>query len=144
LKERFNKTGFRLFQKIMELVRKIVSTDPFERIKEQGVLGCVIGRFFDRITEPLIHKMSYRSTSIPYNRKRDKPYKGSAIYTFNYISIKRAVKFIFDIIIVLPFFSFIIQFLTADFITQLRILLGFVPFMLIGWGIYNIIKRFKR
>ena len=144
MKERFNKTGFRLFQKIMELVRKIVSTDPFEKIKELGVLGRVIGRFFDRITEPLIRKMSYRSTGIPYNRKRDKPYKGSAIYTFNYISIKKVFKIVFDILIALPVFSFFIQFLTADFITQLRILLGFVPFMLIGWGIYNIIRWFKR
>ena len=144
MKERFNKTGFRLFQKIMELVRKIVSADPFEKVKELGVLGRVIGGFFDKTTEPLIHKMSFRSTSLVYDRKRDKPHKGSAFYTFNYISIKKVFKIVFDILIALPVFSFFIQFLTADFITQLRILLGFVPFMLAGWGIYNIIKRFKR
>ena len=144
MKKRYNKTGFRVFKKIMESVRKLLSADPFEKIKELGLLGRVVARIFDGIIETLTHKLSYRSTGLVFEKKHDKPYKGSAIYTFNYLSIKRAFKLIIDFIFVLPVFSFVVQLLTAEPITQLRMLFGFIPLVLICLCVYNIIQKFRR
>ena len=144
MKECYNRAGFRLFKKIMELVRKLFSADPFVKIKGLGMLGQVVGGIFDRIIDPLIHKLSFRLTGLFFDRKRDKPYKGCAVYTFNNMNLKGYIKITFELLIGLPAFSFIVQFFSADLITQLRMLLSIIPIFLLILGVYRIIKWFKQ
>lgn len=144
MRKHYNKKRYGLFSQGMGIVRDHCSKDPFEKIKDLGILGQIVGGVWDKVFEPLIHKMSYNLTGKLYSKEYDSPYKGSAIYTFSKLNIKAILKLVFELIISLPVFSFIIQFFSADFVTQLRMLLGLVPLLLLVLGINRAIKWVKR
>lgn len=139
----YNKGFFRFFKWGTKTVRDHCSDDPLGEIKETGPIGKIIGKGADKIIEPSIQKASYTLTGLTYDKRHDNPCKGSATYTAWYMSFKKIGKVFIGVLLGLPALGSFIAFLNADFMTQLQMILGFVPLFLIGYIIYRVVKWFK-
>ncbi len=142
--KKHNRSFFGLFKFGTKMVRDHCSDDPFEKIKETGVAGKAIGKCGDKLIKTPIHKASYALTGLTYNRKRDNPCKGRAIYTIWHMSLKTIAKLVLGILLSLSVLGHFTSILGADFMTQLRMSSGLILLFLFGYGIHRIEKWLKK
>ena len=142
-KRDYNKKTYKAFAKTTKKIRNHCSDDPLEEIKKTGLTGEVLGGIIDKPIDTITHKASKALTSLSYDKKNDKPYKGSAIYTGWWLILKKVFKFVFLATLALTPFAYIKNFLEADILTQITMLMGITPTILLGFGIYKVYKFFK-
>ena len=85
---------YRAFTKINRKVRKKHAKDPFEKLKNYGIIGIIGNKLVNKITEPKFVKAARFSTGVLYKKGKDSPYIGSLLYSVFYF-IYRYIGFIF-------------------------------------------------
>ena len=100
---KYNKNTFNLFKKANKLIRDKVSPDPYNQLNNYGFGGKFCNKVANRLTVPIIREAAYSTTSLTYDKKKDKPYKGSILYTIYY--------FLYSVLFV-GLVSLVIQFLS--------------------------------
>ena len=142
-KRDYNKKTYKAFAKATKKIRNHCSDDPLEEIKMTGLTGEVLGGIIDKPIDTITHKASKALTSLSYDKENDKPYKGSAIYTGWWLILKKVFKFVFLATLALTPFAYIKNFLEADILTQITMLMGITPMVLLGIGVYKVIAFIK-
>ena len=112
-------------------------------IKKTGLTGEVLGNIIDKPIDAITHKASKALTSLSYDKENDKPYKGSAIYTGWWLILKKVFKFVFFATLTFTPFVYIKKILEADILTQITMLMGITPMVLLGIGVYKFIRFVK-
>lgn len=83
-KRRYNKTSYKITKMGTKFIRDNVSPNPFKKIEENGFIGKVCGHIGNKLVLPVIKELSYSAASIYYDKTKDKPQKGSFLYTLFY------------------------------------------------------------
>ena len=144
MKKKYNKQNFRLFQKINKVVRNQCSDDPLEKIKETGLTGKIIGKSCDKLVSAPIRQASYALTGLTYDKKYDNPCKGVATYTGWQLTLSKAGNKIIGFLLTLPICNLLLSSMDRDLLISIRILLGLLPLIWIGYKISGIIKWIKK
>lgn len=140
MNKKYNKQNFRLFQKINKVVRNHCSDDPLEKIKETGLTGKIIGKGCDKLIATPIRQASYALTGLTYDERYDNPCKGAATYTGWHLTLSKVCNKIIAFLLTLPICNILLSSMDRD----LRILLGLLPLIWIGYKINGIIKWIKK
>lgn len=144
MSKRYNKKIYGAFADGTKIVRKYCSPDPAGRLKENGLTGKALGYYVDKKIENPIHKLSFKLTSLTYNKRKDKPYKGSATYSAWYITIKAILKFILGFIFGLSAVSLILAVTNNFLLIVARLALVIAPIIIVIFIVKYIKKFFKK
>ena len=88
LKRKYNKNTYKFIKKTNKLVRDKVAPNPFRKLDDYGMMGKVCGKVGNKLISPAINNLSYSATGLCYNKSKDKPIKGSILYTiFHFLFI---------------------------------------------------------
>ncbi len=126
-KRRYNKKFYRLFAGTTKFIRKSCSPDPTGEIKKSGITGNALGCLINKKIESPIIAASFKLTSLTYDKRKDKPYKGSATYSAWYIAIKTVLKFVLGAIFGISIVSFILAVIDNILLAMARITLAIIP-----------------
>ena len=96
---KYNRNLYGISKKVNKLTRDKFAPDPFEKLKNYGVIGRICNKFGNKAIAPTIVDAAYSSTGNFYNPKKDSPYKGSLLYTLFYIGYSLLALGIFSMII---------------------------------------------
>lgn len=80
-RRKYNKKRYSTFAKINGQIRKKVTPDPFSGVKRLGLYGMLINKICNKASKKSIHKLTYNTVDIFYDKKTDGPFKGSVLYT---------------------------------------------------------------
>mgnify|MGYP006973351079 CR=1 FL=1 len=87
MSRRYNKSTYAKFKKFNGVIRDNCSPNPTEALNFFGVIGKVFGSIINYIIAKPIHFIAFALTGLFYNKRKDKPYKGSIIYTIVFIAV---------------------------------------------------------
>lgn len=74
-----------MFKKTNKFFRNIITPDPFNKLNNYGLVRKVSNKCANNVTKSLLNNLSYKTSGLFYDRKKDRPYKGSIIYTIFHI-----------------------------------------------------------
>ena len=101
-KRKYNKSTYKLIKKTSKLLRDKFSPNPFQKLDDYGVMGKVCGKAGNKLIAPAINDLSYSAAGLCYDKSKDKPIKGSLLYTiFHFLFILMTlgvVNFMFKLI----------------------------------------------
>lgn len=80
-KRKYNISIYKLVKKTNKFFRDKFSPNPFQKICDYGVVGKVCGKAGNKLIAPAINDLSYSTTGLCYDKSKDKPIKGSILYT---------------------------------------------------------------
>lgn len=144
MKKKYNKKFFRVFKKTNKVIRNEFSPDPLEKIKDNGLTGKIIGKGCDKLVAVPIHQASYALTGLTYDERYDNPCKGVATYTGWHLTLSKVCNKIISFLVALPICNILISFMDSDLLMPIRILLGVLPLIWIGYKINSIVKKIKK
>lgn len=144
MKKKYNKKFFKSFQKANKIIRNKCSADPLEKIKETSLTGKIIGKGCDKLIAIPIHQASYGLSGLTYDERYDNPCKGAATYTGWHLTLSKACNKIIGFLLTLPIWSILLSYMDRDLLISIRILLGLLPLIWIGYKINGIIKWIKK
>ena len=78
---KYNHKTYVIVKKTNSVLRDKLSPDPVNALKVFGVIGKVIGFIIKKIIAFPIHFIVFAITGLFYNKGKDRPCKGSFIYT---------------------------------------------------------------
>ena len=81
----YNHNAYKVTQKFNGVARDKLSPSVGESFNVFGVIGKILGKILDYIIVKPIHFLAFAITSLFYNKNKEKPYKGSFIYTVCFI-----------------------------------------------------------
>lgn len=87
-KRSYNKTSYKITKIGTKFIRDNVSPNPFKKIEGNGFIGKACGKVGNKLISPVINELSYSAAGIYYDKTKDKPQKGSLLYTlFHFLFI---------------------------------------------------------
>ena len=144
MKRNYNKRFFRVIKKGNKFIRNKYSADPLEKIKETGLTGQIIGKGCDKLIATPIHQASYALTGLTYDERYDSPCKGAVTYTGWHLTLSKVCNKTIAFLVTLPICSILLSFMDKDLLISIRVLLGLLPLIWIGYKINGIIKWIKK
>lgn len=99
LGRKYNHKTFGIVKKTNSVLRDKLSPDPTNALKVFGVIGKVIGFIIKKIVAFPIHLIAFAITGLFYSKGKDRPYKGSFIYTGVFIGLMGVVGVIIKVAI---------------------------------------------
>ena len=129
---------------INQVIRKKRSADPLEKIKENGLTGKIIGKGCDKLVAAPIHQASYALTGLTYDKRYDNPCKGAITYTGWHLTLSKVCNKIIGFLVALPICNMLLSFVDRDLLMPIRVLLGLLPLIWIGYKINSIVKKIKK
>ncbi|MBQ4510136.1 MAG: hypothetical protein II984_05380 [Clostridia bacterium] len=94
-KRLYNKKIYNAFKKGNGYVRDKITPDPLNQLNEYGIFGKVVNKIGNKILKKPIHKLTRSLVGNIYDFKKEKPYKGSILYTIIKVGVCLTVSLIF-------------------------------------------------
>lgn len=99
LERKYNHTTYVIVKKTNAVLRDKLSPDPADALKVFGVIGKVIGFIIKKIIAFPIHLIAFAIAGLFYNKGKDRPCKGSFIYTGVFIGLMGVVGLIIKVVV---------------------------------------------
>ena len=88
----YNKKCYNIFKKGNGFIRDKITPDPLDRLNEYGIFGKVTNKIGNKILKKPIHNLTRSIVGNMYDSKKEKPYKGSILYTIMKVGICLALS----------------------------------------------------
>ena len=82
MRKRYNRKKYGKFASVNNFFRdSYISPSAFSRFKDKGIIGKAISFVGEKLIATPVHKITYTTVGIVYDKKKSKPYVGSVLYT---------------------------------------------------------------
>lgn len=79
---KYNRNTYKNFASVNKKIRESsVAPSAFSKIEDNGIAGKVVSSIGGKLIETPLHKTTRNAVGLVYDRRRRKPYIGSALYT---------------------------------------------------------------
>lgn len=84
-KQSYNGTSYKITKIGTKFIRDNVPPNHFKSIEENVFIGKTCGKIGNKLISQVINELSYSAAGVYYDKTKDKPQKGSILYTLFYI-----------------------------------------------------------
>lgn len=88
MSRKYNRKIYARYKNINSKIRDRCSPNPTETLGVFGFIGKVLGFIIKYMIAKPIHWLTFAIVGLFYDKRTDKPYKGSSLYTIVFIVVK--------------------------------------------------------